>query len=915
MSASVVLVEAYPRLASDGAEVRVLLAGLGGERPYFYQGEHWRAGLTALPRSVARLDHDGLALGGGGVADAFELVWAPAGKAALADVAALVWNDAPIAVYVGPEGDALPPMATSGLVLDTAIEGGALTIAMADGAVDLKRPLLVDRFGGAGGLDGPADWAGQIRTRCWGRCFNVPGKLLDRANQIWCFGDPMRSWQAFAQVRDKGVAATAVGALAWQGSAAATFAALQAAAAPEGGCVVCPSIACVKWWAEPAGDLYADVLGETAGGYVETAPEIVARIVAARSTLGFGAGELARAIAARPAPFGWRVASDSATAAGELSELLGGVSLSWLVVDGAIVLRAWDWTASTRVAQSHKVTRRQVYKPVATVKLGYRRNWSPMQRSDIAASVLATDIAYEDGTPIDALRPAEGGANVTETRTARYFLGQGALATLSSLANGGPYLSGFGLLSQRNYIKIGGPDIGGDSFALLTAEGGTTSNGSIITALGTALYLAGQGPFATASGGQSLDGSLFTMPTRLLPFAGDSNFLVASRVAWDGGNTVEAYKPGERGANVTENRTALYVAGQGALATLSALANGGPYLTGFGLLSQRNYIKIGGPDIGGDSFALLTAEGGTTSNGSIITALGTALYLAGQGPFATASGGQSLDGSLFTMPTRLLPFAGDSNYLVATRVAWADGNTVEAFRPQEPGANVTENRTARYLTGQGALATLSQLALGSGYLSGFGALAAATFVQFGASSTVRREDGSSVTDTMVVTAFGTAAYIFGQGSLATKNQTNTADIVPQAVNRAIANETSTTLDVPWNRPRSNPVVGLSLTISNPTGAMVRIDTDLAFFAISYTPPGTATIVLYGRLVRIQSGVLTEVWPWQIVPFGFARKLFLDTPAATADATYRWEFATEDPDQRTNVWQVTNQLMVLTEIKR
>ncbi|MEE2916665.1 MAG: hypothetical protein VYB32_06280, partial [Pseudomonadota bacterium] len=333
MSAPVVLVEAYPRRAADGVEVRTLLAGLGGERPYYYAGEHWRAGLTALPRSVARLDHDGLALGGGGVADAFELVWAPATKAALAEAAALVWNDAPIAVYVGPEGDALPPMATSGLVLDTAIDGGALTIAMADGAVDLKRPLLVDRFGGTGGLDGPTDWAGQIRTRAWGRCFNVPGKLLDRANQIWCFGDPARSWQGFVQVRDKGVAATAVTTLAWQGSAAATFAALQAAAAPAGGCVVCPSIACVKWWTEPAGDLYADILGENAGGYVETAAEIAARIVAARSTLAFGAGELARAIAARPAPIGWRVASDSATAAGELSELLGGVSLSWLVVD------------------------------------------------------------------------------------------------------------------------------------------------------------------------------------------------------------------------------------------------------------------------------------------------------------------------------------------------------------------------------------------------------------------------------------------------------------------------------------------------------------------------------------------------------------------------------------------------------
>jgi hypothetical protein len=204
----------------------------------------------------------------------------------------------------------------------------------------------------------------------------------------------------------------------------------------------------------------------------------------------------------------------------------------------------------------------------------------------------------------------------------------------------------------------------------------------------------------------------------LIPSEYGAQYLRAERVAWgeNAGGTVQDLKPGERGANVTENRTAA--------------------------------------------------------------------YLSGQGPFATATGGQSLDnGGLFAMPTRLAPFAGDSNYLVATRVAWADGNTVEAYKPGEAGANVTENRTARYLTGQGALATLSQLALGSGYLSGFGSLAAATFVQFGASTTVRREDGSSVTDSMVVTAIGTAQYVAGQGALATADSVGRAQILLDQLRR------------------------------------------------------------------------------------------------------------------------------------
>jgi hypothetical protein len=420
MAANVVLVEARPRSAGDGAAVTVRLAGCGGSYPYFYDNAHWKAGIAGLPRTIASLDFDGEQLGGGGVPQAMELGWSPATRAALAEVAALYWADASITVRIGPEGEALPPIAASGLVLDGAVEGGSLRIALSDAAAELKKPLLTDRFLGTGGIEGPVELENIIKSRSWGRCFNVPGQLIERANNIWCFGDPRRAWQRFVQVRDRGVAATEVLLLAWQGTPEATFAALKGAAAPEGGCVVCPSIACVKWWAEPAGDLKADIEGETAGGYVETAPEIVARLVAVRSAIPIAAGAVAEARAWRPAPYGWRVDNESTTAADAISEVLGDVSLSWLLIGGAIRFRRWEWTASTRVARSHRVSRRSTVKPVATRKLGYRRNWSPMARGDLAAIVLATDVAYEDGTPVEALKPAQPGADKTADHPEAY---------------------------------------------------------------------------------------------------------------------------------------------------------------------------------------------------------------------------------------------------------------------------------------------------------------------------------------------------------------------------------------------------------------------------------------------------------------------------------------------------------------
>ncbi|MEE8612281.1 MAG: hypothetical protein V3V60_15995 [Sphingomonas aquatilis] len=401
MAAPVILVEASPRRIADGSAAVVRLAGGGAVVPYTYGGVHWRGGIAGLPKPVARLDFDGEQLGGGGVAQAQELRWSPSGRAALADMAALYWTDAPITIRIGPEGP-MPPVTTRGLVLETAVQDGALVIGLADKAADLKRPLLVDRYAGTGGIEGPAEFEKQIKPRAWGRCFNVPGRVIDTANQVWVFGDPRRAWGAIDEVRDRGVAPDAADVirLSWQGSPEATFAALQVASAPEGGCVIAASIACVKWWSEPSGDLHADIRGENAGGYVETAPDIAARIVAARSALGFAPGAVADAAATRPAACGWRVDNDTTTAADAISELLGGVSLSWLLIDDAIVFRRWEWTASTRVARSEKATRRSTVKPVGTRKLGYRRNWAPMTRGDLAAIVLARDVVYEDGTPI-----------------------------------------------------------------------------------------------------------------------------------------------------------------------------------------------------------------------------------------------------------------------------------------------------------------------------------------------------------------------------------------------------------------------------------------------------------------------------------------------------------------------------------
>ncbi|WP_337846256.1 hypothetical protein [Sphingomonas sp.] len=410
MAANVILVEAAPRNPADGQAVTVRLAGGGSVMPYRYGGHGWRAGIVQLPTIVASVDFKGDDLGGGGVTEALVLRWAAPDDDALAELAAYHWIDAAITVRVGPEDHGLPPVLVTGKVLKANAQAGVLELALAEPIADLKKPVLTDRFAGTGGVEGPLEWEDRIRPRAWGRVFNLRGEAIDTANNIYCFGDPHRSWQAFDQVRDKGAAAAQLDHLEWQGTVAATFVALQEAAAPQGGGVACPSIACVKWWTQPAGALCADIRGEIGAGYVETAPAIAERIAASVATIPFAPGTVAAAAMIRPAAVGLFVNDESVTVAELLDQLLGDVSLIWVLGDGAITLRPWAWGPSVASAVSEEVSRRTTFKPMSKRKLGYRRNQHVMSRDAIAGIVLATDVIFEDGETVEALQPAAPGA-------------------------------------------------------------------------------------------------------------------------------------------------------------------------------------------------------------------------------------------------------------------------------------------------------------------------------------------------------------------------------------------------------------------------------------------------------------------------------------------------------------------------
>lgn len=634
-----VLIEAKPMRAIDAAPVIVRLAGLGS-RAYTHGGVNdWWAGVTAPPRFVSLLGFGQQGWTGGAIPTTGAVSFAPSDRQRIDALSALVWDGAEITIWTGDDALDNPVWTTelAGTVAGIAVQGGVMTITVADLSAKLDRPIAADRFAGTGGIEGGTEARERIKRRSFGACWGVEARVIDKALNIYEVGDPARPLFAIDAVKDRGLAGPQI-VVGWAGSIVATLDALKAVTVPQGGAAVAPSIACVRWWTQPSAPLTVDLRGEIGTGYVDTVAEIAARIA---SEAGLPTIDVAAAAAIRPGQAGLHVDGDGETFAQALDRLLLRASLLWLLEPaGAVRLAPIGYDAAAPIVEAIEAAREASYKPVTRLVLGYRRNHRVHNDGEISAAVLegggTFTGTYADGTPIEELRPAQRGADVTGGNTAAALFGQGALATKDTLANGGPHLTGFGDLSRFFGIRFGG---GSGNFAGIYGEDGTiTTDAGYRTLLGTA--------------------------------AG--------------------------------------IFGQGLLATLNSLANGSPFLTGFGALSRFTGIRFGGELNGFAGF--FDEVGNIATDSGFKTALGVASAIFGQGALAT-QGSVAFGTQIADLPTAIQPGNMEGGRIIDARyVAYVGVDRVSNLRPLEAGANVTEARVAAAIFGQGWGATASEAA-------------------------------------------------------------------------------------------------------------------------------------------------------------------------------------------------------------
>ncbi len=437
------LIECSPRRPADGVVVaRRLAFKVRGAANHL--GVQWEPVVEAPPTFEASIGFDGRAFAAAPVPQVGALEFFLSDRVRAA--AALVWKNAVVTIKsapwpAGPDRPADGAFTTvwTGLADDIAAGQARARVTLLDGGQLLRTPLATVKFGASG--DALLDSADAVKDRpagavvplAFGRLLSVEARLVDRANNIWLFAG--RPATAVAGFYDGGAALTI-------GVARANLAAL-IANVPAAGAVDYVLDSGGKFLARPwSVPVYPFTTDATFGS--ARAADIASTIVALRAGPAFTAGTVAAFNALQAADCGLYIDDDISTASA-LDRLFSGLGTVWrLTSAGTIDIARIDWTAPVLTVPAHRrgaPERLRTIVPTARRALGYARNNRVHSEGEIAAILFATDLAYADGTAIEALKPAAAGADVTAAQpvVSRLSSVSGQAAANFVASTGNPY--------------------------------------------------------------------------------------------------------------------------------------------------------------------------------------------------------------------------------------------------------------------------------------------------------------------------------------------------------------------------------------------------------------------------------------------------------------------------------------------
>jgi len=477
-------------------------------------------------------------------------------------------------------------------------EGIASFAAQVDDAW-LDKPLL-SLFAGTGGAEGTQDLEGQVKPLVLGNARFVPGVLVDAVNNVWQVSGHGEV-QAINKAYDRVVALSgptadfashaALVAASIPNGAFATCRALGLVrtGAPADGLAsfdVSGDKAGAGGYVRRPGAMIRRI-AELAGGTVDTAnlaaldtarPWNLALVVNAQTTAREQIQRIAGSVCAVAgvtwtgklfvAPLGWGTASLTLAADGTALPPVESVAVQpvaapfWRLATSAEI--TWQVHDSASVASQYVLRGRwnssRVYRLDDLVDLEDGSTWVYINATPSAGNappawpttsnawwsvssppLTAEGLAYADGTPIEDLKPAAAGADVTSANTAAAIAGQGALATANSASwtsqvsarptelTDGRVSAG---LTSGGVVQTGKAETGSLAAAAVSSAGYTDSSTTITFAAATKTLVLSES-FTKAE-----NSSFIHVHTQIPMFGNDSVDVYVFIELWQGGSMV-----------------------------------------------------------------------------------------------------------------------------------------------------------------------------------------------------------------------------------------------------------------------------------------------------------------------------------------------------------------------------------------
>lgn len=373
------LLDCQPYDAGGAATVDVGFSS--GLKRTILNGREWPARLGAVLNSQVDLFGDDIGQGG---SSSFGVIEVLIGDGDHDEILDYEWDGRSVRVLMGAEGfdySSFEPVSI-GTAADIEFGERKLSIIIRDKSEFLRFEIQDSAYAGTGGLNGGADIKNQKKPLCYGDVSNIQPVLVDRTNLIY-------------QVHDGAIQAIDG---VFDGANAITFAAdvadITATTVTAGQYKTQLSGGYIRLGAEPAKTLTADVRGDNAGGYVDTAADVVKRIILNHSTLtssDLNAQSFTDVNTANSSTVGWF--GNGGMIADVISAVMESIGGSWVFNRvGEVIVGVFAFgTSAGTIDREDIVSLSRARTPVPTWqrKLGYARSWTVQGQADVVSSAAA----------------------------------------------------------------------------------------------------------------------------------------------------------------------------------------------------------------------------------------------------------------------------------------------------------------------------------------------------------------------------------------------------------------------------------------------------------------------------------------------------------------------------------------------